>query len=310
MASEQLERSIFIPAPRERVWEAVSNPTQMIGWMAPALAMMGAPASKSADGRVSVNIGMEVELLQFEQVKPPSELSLRSMPDGQITVTMLFAEKDEGTQLSVRVSGFEALPANAREDRKELTATGWENTLANMKAYIAGTDLPQPFASAAVLFGYMRSPNKTLAGERRIWIAAPRERVWKAIVDPAELQQWFSPNTAWNLSALEVGGKLFAKNEETQEEMYVQVIEEIEPLTKFTTRSVPEGGSKLVKHTTYSLLDEDGGTRLTVNLTGYELEPEAERWVNAERDTYGFGMMLQNTKAYIEGKPLPVPGGF
>jgi len=63
-------------------------------------------------------------------------------------------------------------------------------------------------------------------------------------------------------------------------------------------------------HKTYILTEEHGGTRLTVTLSGYEQEPNDTRWNNLERDTFGFGMMLQNTKAYIEGQSLPYPGGF
>jgi uncharacterized protein YndB with AHSA1/START domain len=310
MAGTDLERSILIPATPKRVWEAVSNPAQMLGWLAPALGMAGATASKTADGLVNVHLGNAVELLKFEGVKPPAELSLRSMPDGQITATMLFEEREGGTQLTVRLGGFEALPEDARADRMDLTASGWEKTLGNLKAYIAGEDLPEPFASAAVLFGYVRQARKTLAGERSIWIKASRERVWQALVDPAQLQGWFSPTTPWNLSALEVGGKFFVINEETKKETYGNVIEVLEPPTKLVMRSVPDDGSNLVKHTTYSLRDESDGTRLMVNYVGYELDPEATRWENLERDTYGFGMMLQNTKAFIEGKVLPFPGGF
>ena len=32
--------------------------------------------------------------------------------------------------------------------------------------------------------------------ERSIWIAAPRERVWQAVVEPEQVAQWFLP-PAW-----------------------------------------------------------------------------------------------------------------
>ena len=31
--------------------------------------------------------------------------------------------------------------------------------------------------------------------ERSVWIDAPRERVWQAITDPANLPQWLLPST-------------------------------------------------------------------------------------------------------------------
>jgi hypothetical protein len=44
--------------------------------------------------------------------------------------------------------------------------------------------------------------------------------------------------------------------------------------------------------------------------SGYELLPEDERWNAMEQNAFGFGMMLENLRAYIEGEDLPSPGGF
>ena len=33
--------------------------------------------------------------------------------------------------------------------------------------------------------------------ERSIWIASPRERVWQAVTDPAQIAQWFAPGTSF-----------------------------------------------------------------------------------------------------------------
>ena len=67
--------------------------------------------------------------------------------------------------------------------------------------------------------------SEKLAVERSIWIAAPRERVWRAITDPKQVEQWFSPGTPWRLSALEVGGRLSVYNPETDSDKYIQVID-------------------------------------------------------------------------------------
>ena len=148
-----------------------------------------------------------------------------------------------------------------------------------------------------------------LTVERSIWIAAPRERVWRAITDPTQIEKWFSPGTPWRLSALEVGGRLFVHNPETGAEMHTQVIELVDPPHQLVTRSEP-APPETPHVTTYTLEEENGGTRLTVTHSGYELEPDDRRWNNMEQNAFGFGMMLENLQAHIEGKSLPYPGGF
>ncbi len=34
---------------------------------------------------------------------------------------------------------------------------------------------------------------KKTSVEHRIWLAAPRERVWQAVTEPEQLAQWFLP---------------------------------------------------------------------------------------------------------------------
>jgi uncharacterized protein YndB with AHSA1/START domain len=202
------------------------------------------------------------------------------------------------------------LLADAGEDRLAQSGAAWEQTLSNLKAYVDGVELPYPQAFVGPLFGYWRKPKQKLAVERSIWIAVRRERVWRAITDPKQLQQWFSPATPWELSALEVGGRYYVYNSETDAEMYVQVIELVDPPRQLITRSVPEPPDTVMKTTIYTLMEEDGGTRLTVTHSGYEQAPDDTRRGEMEQNTFGFGMMLQNVKAYLEGQSLPFPGGF
>jgi hypothetical protein len=77
---------------------------------------------------------------------------------------------------------------------------------------------------------------------------------------------------------------------------------------QFATRTLPEDGISYLS--TWTLDEENGGTRLTLHYSGYELEPEAERQQKQEENTFGFGMMMENLEAYLEGRPLPSPGGF
>ena len=75
--------------------------------------------------------------------------------------------------------------ASRRSSCLSLSRTGWEQALANLKAYLGGVELPYQQAIVGPLFGYWREPKEKIAIERTIWIAAPRERVWRAIREAA-----------------------------------------------------------------------------------------------------------------------------
>jgi uncharacterized protein YndB with AHSA1/START domain len=303
-----VERSIWIDAPRERVWQAVTDPEHVAQWLLPPA--LGAQMKRDAGGTFFVCMGeMEIPIAIQEAPKEPQQVTTRGLPDQLIATTYLLEEENGGTRVTVRMTGFEALPADAREGRIKPSGEAWEKALANLKASVAGAQLPFPQGYVAALFGYRREAKEKFAVERSIWIAVSRERVWHAITDPEQLEKWFSPGTAWRLSALEVGGRLFVPNEETGAEMYKQVIELIDPPHKLVLRSKPEP-PEIPHGTAYTLEEEKGGTRLIITHSAYELVPEEMRWSAMEQNAFGFGMMLENLKAHSEGKSLPYPGGF
>jgi uncharacterized protein YndB with AHSA1/START domain len=304
-----VERSIWIGAARERVWQAVTNPDQVVQWFVPNLP--GAVMKRDDSNKLLVYLGeMGVDFVIMEKLDEPRQVVSRSLPDKLLTTTYTLEDQKDGTLITVTMSGFEALSEDAREDRLQLMGAGWEKALKNLKAYIDGTELPFPQAFISPAFGFWREPKQRLAIERSIWINAPREKVWLAVTDPKRIQQWFSPTTEWQLSALEVGGRFYVFDKETQKEMYVEIIELLDPPHKIVTRTVPEPPDTIVKGRTYTLTEENGGTRLLLTIVGYEPEADDTRWGHMEQDTFGIGMMLQNTKAFVEGESLPFPWGF
>lgn len=307
---EQLtvRQSILIPTSRERVWQAITEPEQIAQWLLPPA--LGAQLKLSAGGELHMDMfGMEVPLATLEIIEPSQRVTTYGLPDRLIATTYVLGEEDGGTCVTVTMTGFEALPENARQDRLGPSGAAWEKGLANLKAYLAGAELPFPQGYVAALFGYRRETKQTFAVERSIWIAAPLERVWQAVTDPVQIERWFSPGTAWQLTTLEVGGRLFIPDPETGAEKHTQVIERLEPPYRFVIRSLlePSGASEVTTHT---LVEENGGTRLTITNSGYETKEESVRWGAMEQSAFGYGMMLQNTKAYLEGEALPYPSGF
>jgi uncharacterized protein YndB with AHSA1/START domain len=248
--------------------------------------------------------------VMLDVVDPLHRISVRSLPDQLVTATYSLEDQKSGTQVTVALNGLDQLPQESREERIRFCEAGWEKALKNLKAHIDGDELPYPQAYTGPLFGYWTKPQEKLGVERSIWIKASCERVWQAVTDPKQIQQWFAPNSSMQLSALQVGGRFFIHNPETNSEHYVQVIELLDPPYQIVTRCVPEPPDTIVKYNTYTLQEENGGTRLTLTFTGYEPEAEASRWNHMEENAVGFGMMLQNIKALVESEELPFPYGF
>jgi len=148
-----------------------------------------------------------------------------------------------------------------------------------------------------------------IAVERSIWINAPRERVWLAITDPKQVEQWFAPGTSFKSSGSGVGAKLYVENPETGAEMYVQILEIVDPPNRLVLRSQPEPPDPPFI-TSYRLEEENDGTRLTFTYSGYEGLPDDIRQQLMDENSTGFDLMLGNVKAFIEGTSLPHPEGF
>lgn len=308
MTATALERSIAINAPRDRVWQAITDPDQLAKWFVPNLP--GAEL-KLQNGTVTVYLyGMGVDFLTLEIAEAARKVVIHSLPEHLLTTTYTLEDQAGGTLVKVALTGFERLPENTGEDRFEFIGAGWDKALSNLKAFVDGVDLPHSSGFIGSLFGYWRKPESKLGVERSIWINGSREKVWKALVDPKQIQQWYSPTTEWQLSALEVGGKYYVQDEETSREKYVEIIEILDPPSQLVTRCLPETDDMPVTTKMFTLTEENGGTRLTLTYTGYEQESDATRWSRMEENGFGFGMMLQNTKAYVEGKDLPFPHGF
>ena len=183
-----VERSIWIDAPREQVWQAVTEPDQIAQWFLPVT--LGAQMQRHDDGRLSVLLGpMAVDVARLEALEPPHRVTSRALPDGLLATIYTLEEADGGTQLTVTMSGIDALPADARRDRLQMSGDAWDQTLQNLKAHVAGTEKPFPQAGVAALFGFWRDMKEKIAVERSIWIKATRERVWQAITDPDQISQ-------------------------------------------------------------------------------------------------------------------------
>ena len=109
MEAVTLKRSIWINAPRERVWQAVSVPEQIAAWFAPGMSF------KMENNIVSILMeGKYMDVAWVEVIDPPRELTTRPLPNKQTATTYLLEEENGGTRFTVIESGLEALPAEDR----------------------------------------------------------------------------------------------------------------------------------------------------------------------------------------------------
>jgi uncharacterized protein YndB with AHSA1/START domain len=309
MTEKVIKRSIWINASRSRVWQAVNDPEQVAQWFLPTV--LNAQMKRDADNKTFILMGpIEVPVMTFEAADQPHKVTIRGLPDMLITATYDLEEEKGGTLVTITMGGFESLSEDAYEERVGPSSAGWEKALENLKAYSEGSDLPFPQGYVAALLGYRLETGANYAVERSIWLNAPCERVWQAITDPEQIQQWYSPNTPWRLSALEVGGRFATYNAETDSEQHIQIVEVVDPPHQLILRSAPQSAEEVHDVTTYTLLEENGGTRLILTNAGYELETAEIRHQNMEQNAFGFGMALENLQAYLTSEDLPYPFGF
>jgi uncharacterized protein YndB with AHSA1/START domain len=140
-----------------------------------------------------------------------------------------------------------------------------------------------------------------VAVERSIWIAAPCERVWQALTQPQQLEQWYAPGCPWEIPALEVGATIRFYNTDT--DIQLATIEVVDPPRQFTLRWQPDPmfpAATLIN--TFLLEEEDAGTRVTVTQSGYESVPDDVRQTWIDADAGGYTTIMANLKAYLEGK--------
>lgn len=140
MDKHSVERTIWLNALPERVWQAITDPEQLGKWWPPD---EWAISALQLGGQVQ--FGKEdAAYATIAVLDPPREFTLQWQPHekfpttSMITTMRLLAEQG-GTRLNVTESGFESLPENIRQERAAQTGEGYTSVLADLKAYIEGS---------------------------------------------------------------------------------------------------------------------------------------------------------------------------
>jgi uncharacterized protein YndB with AHSA1/START domain len=148
MSTDRIEKSIFLRAPRSRVWRAVATPGEFGAWFGVKLEGAFAPGAR-VSGRITIagyeNLPMEITI---EQVEPERLFSYRWHPyaiDPKVDysgepMTLVEFRLDEvagGTQLTVIESGFDRVPAARRAEAFRMDSQGWASQLKNIERHVA-----------------------------------------------------------------------------------------------------------------------------------------------------------------------------
>ncbi len=142
---DKIERTLFLPVPIERAWQAISTPVGLSSWFSNRVSFKGEVGSViqfewdehgTADGKI-------------EQINPPTLFAYRwrakgvpetesLQPENSTLVTFSLKKADGGTQLNVVESGFTGLNTAAREANYHGNVAGWRTELQELVDYVTG----------------------------------------------------------------------------------------------------------------------------------------------------------------------------
>jgi len=146
--TDRIERTIVINAPRERVWQALSDAEKFGAWFGAKLEGQAFVPGKRTRGQITSK-GYEhiVFEVMVDQVEPQELLSFRWHPypiDQNVDYTqeeptlVTFTLKDapgDATLLTVVESGFDKVPPQRRAEAYRMNSGGWEAQLKNIDRY-------------------------------------------------------------------------------------------------------------------------------------------------------------------------------
>jgi uncharacterized protein YndB with AHSA1/START domain len=146
-STDQIEKRVFLRAPQEKVWRAISDSAQFGSWFGMELqgsftqgthvkARIKPTTVDAAVANMQEKYSGTPVAFYVEQVKPMSVLSFRWHPfaldstidyskEPMTLVTFTLEPAEGGTTLTVVESGFDAIPIERRADAFEANEEGW-----------------------------------------------------------------------------------------------------------------------------------------------------------------------------------------
>lgn len=143
--------------------------------------------------------------------------------------------------------------------------------------------------------------------ERQITLEAPRARVWRALTDAAQFNQWFGVKLDGTFTpGAEVTGTIATPGYDHLT-MHLWV-ESMEPERYFAFRWHPYAIEPDVDYTSepttlvsFTLDAVDGGTRLTIVESGFDAIPASRRAKAFSANAEGWAIQTENIRTFLAG---------
>lgn len=146
--TDRIEKQIFLRASRARVWRAISDAREFGEWFRVALEGNFVPGH-TLRGRILHPDYAHLTLeMKIEQLEPERYFSYRWRPNAvdpnhdysgepMTLVEFELSDAEGGTTLTIRESGFDALPAARRSEAFRANRDGWAAQLENIARHVS-----------------------------------------------------------------------------------------------------------------------------------------------------------------------------
>lgn len=144
----EFQQSIEIAAPMDKVWQALTDYRQFGVWFLVDLEnpfavgdiTHGVITHPACPGLRFAAITLTMDYPASFSFRWPHEddmvLNTNAIQEGTTEVEFSLSREGENTQLTVRESGFDFLPAERREAAFKSNYGGWQEQLENIRAYV------------------------------------------------------------------------------------------------------------------------------------------------------------------------------
>jgi uncharacterized protein YndB with AHSA1/START domain len=140
METLAVERSVLIDAPRERVWQSITDPAQLEQWYAPGCPWE-IPALQAGATVKFHNTDTDIQLATIEALEPLKQFTLRwqldpAHPGITLLNSFLLEEENGNTRVTVSQAGYESLPDGMREEQLRQDADAYTAIAESLKSYV------------------------------------------------------------------------------------------------------------------------------------------------------------------------------
>jgi uncharacterized protein YndB with AHSA1/START domain len=304
-ADREIVLTRILDAPRELVWQAITNPRNVVNWWGPIGFSITIDEMDVRPGGVWKHTmhgpdgtdypGKSI----FKEVVKPERLVFthaggkKDEPAAHFESTWTFEPQGEKTKLTLRMV-FESAAARDLNVKTYKSIEGGQQTLARLAEY-----LPKISPSAAA------SPEQYELNLTRV-LNAPRELVFKVWTDPKHVAQWWGPHGFTN-PVCEVdarpGGEMRIQMRAPDGTSYPMsaIFKELVAPERIVFQSAaldPNGNPLFEVLTTVTLADQSGKTKLTLHAKVLTITPAAPQYLAGMK--MGWTQSLERLAAHVE----------